>query len=141
MKHSLKLDLSGPIPGPNKARPRNKNLKIHTLMFLLLTSKKHKEQKSCNQYRIIWSQNQYQLKNWSRQILCRIGSFQLISHPHLALYDIDFAVQYGDLIRARTHTSKVDNNLVVVVPMALSRILLMLLLYWTANLTKGEIGN
>ena len=54
---------------------------------------------------------------------------------------IDFAVQYGDLIRARTHTSKVDNNLVVVVPMALSRILLMLLLYWTANLTKGEIGH
>ena len=52
---------------------------------------------------------------------------------------IDIAVQYGDLIRAMTHTSKVDNNLVVVAPMALSRLLLMFLLHWTANLTKGEI--
>ena len=52
---------------------------------------------------------------------------------------IDIAVQYSDLIRAMTHTSKVDNNLVVVVPMAMLKHLLIFLLYWTPNLTKGEI--
>ena len=40
-----------------------------------------------------------------------------------------------------THTSKVDNNLVVVVPMALLKHLLIFLLYWTPNLTKGEIDH